>query len=227
MRRPTWDRLRLLKGASRPPQPTAQTAPFANPIEYLNMNPQTSRKIIVASVMAAVVGIGVTTFALRSHPIASVAQLPNPPTAVTQTPAADLRAAEIPASPPPSAQIPDAVAPVAEVPEAPAAVAHHDSVGTNSTDTASASTADRKPARKQHLAKADTSAVASDGTVTRTGPIADTSEKSAAETTANSAEHVKSADELTATPVSSPPTDDQKAGTSTEFPAPDTQIPPN
>ena len=72
------------------------------------MNSQTSRKIIVASVMAAVVGIGVVIFALRSHPVASVARTPELRTPVTQTPAADLRAAEIPAAPPPIAQIPDA-----------------------------------------------------------------------------------------------------------------------
>lgn len=52
------------------------------------MNSQTSRKIIVASVMAAVVAIGVVTFALRSHPVASVAQTPHPPTPVAQNPAA-------------------------------------------------------------------------------------------------------------------------------------------
>jgi hypothetical protein len=99
-------------------------------------------------------------------------------------------------------------------------------VGTNSTDTATPSTVDRKLARKQHLAKADTSAVATDGTVTRTAPMADASEKSAAETAANSVDRVKSADELTPPPASSSPTDDQKAGTSTEFPASDNPIPP-
>jgi hypothetical protein len=188
------------------------------------MNPQTSRKIIVAGVMAAVVGIGVVTFALRSHPIASVAKTPDSPTPVTQTPAADLRAAEIPAAPPPLAQIPDALAPLAQVPDAP--VAHHDSVGTNSTDTATASTVDRKPARKQHLAKANTSAIATDGTLTRTRPTGDTSEKSATDTVANSVDHVKSADEVTTTPASSSPADDPNAGTSTEFAASDSQIPP-
>jgi len=165
------------------------------------MNSQNSRKIIVASAMAVVVVIGVVTFALRSHPVASVAQVPDAPKSVTQTPAADLRAAEIPAAPPPAAQIPDAPAPVAQVPEAPAAVAHHDSVGTNSTDTATPPVVDRKLPRKQHLAKAtDTSAVATDGTVART--------------------------ELPPPPAINSLTDDQKAGTSTEFPASDSQTPP-
>ena len=180
------------------------------------MNSQTSRKIIVASVMAAVVGIGVVTFALRSHPVASVARTPDPPTSVTQTPAADLRAAETPPVPPPVAQIPDA----------PAAVAHHDSVDANSTDAATPPVVERKLPRTHHLAKADTSTGATDGTVTRTKPTADTSEKSAAEPVINSVDRVKSADELTTTMPSNSSTDDQKAGTSTEFAAPDSQIPP-
>ena len=189
------------------------------------MNSQTSRKIIVASVMAAVVGIGVVTFALRSHPVASVARTPDPPTPVTQTPAADLRAAEISAAPPPIAQIPDALAPVAQIPDTPAAVAQHDSVGTNSADAATASVVELKLARK-HLAKADTSTGATDGTVTRTKPTADSGGKSAAETVANSVDRVKSADELTTTPTSSSPTDDRKPGTSTEFADSDSQNSP-
>lgn len=224
LHRPTSDGMRQITGASRP-LPPAQTTSLAKPTEYLNMNSQTSRKIIVASVMAVVVGIGVVTFALRSHPVASVAQIPAPPTSVTQTPATDLRAAETPAAPPPAAQIADAPAPVAQVPDAPAPVAHHDSASTNSTDTAVPSTVDRKLARKQHLAKADTSAVATDGTVTRTKPTADASEKSPAGTVANSVEQVKSADAVTTTP-SIPPTDDPKAGTSTEFAGSDSQVPP-
>lgn len=191
------------------------------------MNPQNSRKIIVASVMAGVVGIGVVTFALRPHHhVASVAQTSDLPTADTQTPAADLRAAEIPNAPPPTAAIPDAPTPAAQVPDVPAAVVHHDSAGTNSTDIATPPTVERKLARKQHLAKADTGAVATDRSVPRTGPTADTSEKSPAETVGNSADLVKGADESSTTPVSGPPTDDQKAGTSTEFPASDSQIPP-
>src|SRR6202035_417198 len=74
--------------------PTEQSPPTR--LEYLDMDSQTSRKIIVASVMAAVVVIGVVTFALRSHPVVSVAQTPHPVSSVTETPAATLRAAEIP-----------------------------------------------------------------------------------------------------------------------------------
>jgi hypothetical protein len=225
--------MRQLTGASRPPPPTVQTTPLAKPTEYLNMNSQTSRKIIVASVMAAVVGIGLLTFALRSHPVASVARTADPPTPVTQTPAADLRAAEISAAPAPIDQIPDALAAVPQnalaavpqIPDTPAAVAYHDSVGTNSTDAATLSVVELKLARK-HLAKADTSTGATDSTITRTRPTVDTSEKSAAEPVAPSVDRVKSADELTTTPASTPPTDDQKAGTSTEFAASDSQTPP-
>ena len=109
------------------------------------MNSQTSRKIIVASAMAAVVAIGLVTFALRSHPVVSVARTPDPRTPVTQTPAADLRAAEVPAALPPIAQIPDALAAlpqnalaaVPQIPGTPAAVAHHDSVGTSTEFAAS------------------------------------------------------------------------------------------
>lgn len=190
------------------------------------MNSQTSRKIIVASVMAAVVGIGVVTFALSSHPVASVAQTPHPPTPVTQIPAAALRAAETPAIPAPVAQIPDALAAIAQTADAPSVVAHHDSKGTTSADTAAPPAAERKLAPKQHLAKANTSAVARDGSGTRTGTTAGKSEKPAAETVASSVDRAKSADELTTTPASSSPTDDQEAGTSTEFAPSESQIPP-
>jgi hypothetical protein len=122
------------------------------------------------------------------------------------------------------AQNTDAHAAVAQIPDSLAAVAHHDR-GTNSADAATPSVVEPKLARK-HLAKADTSTGATDGTVTRTRPITDTSEKSAAETVANSVDRVKSGDELTTTPASSSPTDDRKAGTSTEFANSDSQIPP-
>jgi hypothetical protein len=80
------------------------------------MNSQTSRKIIVASAMAAVVAIGVVIFALRSHPVAAVAQTPHPPARV--------------------AQIPDAPAVATQNQDAPAPVAHDASVGNETTDTA-------------------------------------------------------------------------------------------
>jgi hypothetical protein len=190
------------------------------------MNSQDSRKIIVAGGMAVVVGIGVAIFALRSDPVAVVAKTPEPLAPVAQTPAAARATDEIPADPPAVAQIPDAPAAVAPIPAAPAAVARNDSVGTKGTDTATPPAVEHKVVRKQHLAKADTSAVPSDGTVARTRPTAGTSEPPAAETVANSVDRVKSADELTTTPAGSSPADDQKAGTSTEFAPSDSQIPP-
>ena len=142
---------------------------------------QTSRKIVVASAMAAVVGIGIVIFALRSHPVARIALTPQTSAPVTQIPAATLRAAEIPAAPPPMAQIPDTPAAVAQVPDTLAAGARHDSVGTNSSDIAAPAAVWRRLARKQHLAKADTSAAATGSTVTSTGSAADARKKPAAE----------------------------------------------
>jgi hypothetical protein len=187
------------------------------------MDSQTSRKIIVAGVMAAVVGIGTVTFALRSPPVTPVAQIPQPTTPVTRIPAAALREAEIPAAPPPVAQSPDIPAAVAQLPDTPAPVAHHDGVGNSSTDAATPSTVERKAARKQHLAKADTSAV-TNGTVAPTGPAAVAAEKPTTETVTNSLDRVMSADELTMpSAVSGSAADEQKAGTSTEFADSDSQ----
>jgi hyperosmotically inducible periplasmic protein len=190
------------------------------------MDSQTSRKIIVVSGMAVVVGIAVATFALRSHPAASVAQTAHPPTSASTLPAdTPPPAAQIPPAPPAVAPIPDAPAAVAQIPAAPAAVAHSDSVGTKSADTATPSAVEHKLASNRHLAKAGTSAVATNGTVTRTGSAADTTEKPAAATAANSVDGVKSADELTPPPATaSSPADDQKVGASTEFAALDSQI---
>jgi hyperosmotically inducible protein len=180
------------------------------------MDSQTSRKIIVASGMAVAVGIAVAIFALRSQPVTPIAQTTRPPTP----------AAEIPtAAPAAVAQIPDAPAAIPQVPDAPAEVAHNDSVGTISADTATASSGDSKLARNRHLAKAGPSTVATNGTDTSTKSSANTSEKPAAETVANSVDPVKSADELTTMPsTSSSPAHDQKVGTSTEFAVSDSQI---
>jgi hyperosmotically inducible protein len=179
------------------------------------MDSQTSRKIIVAGAMAAVLAIGVVTWALRSHPVTSVAQAPQPPPPVAQ----------IPATAPSIAQIPDAPAAVDQIPEVPSAIAHDDSAETKSVDTSTPSAVEPKRARGRHVAKADTSAVAPDGIVTRTGSVADTSEKPAAETVAHSVADVKSADELTPPPTdSSSPVNDLKVPTSTDFAASDSQI---
>ncbi len=172
------------------------------------MNAQTSRKIIVASGMAVVVAIGVVIFALRSHSVTSAAQTPHQPTPIAETP-------EIP-TPPPA---------VAQIPEAPAPVAASDSVGSNSADSANPPVVESKVAHNRHLAEASSSAIATNDTVTRTGSAGDTSAKPATATFADSADSVKSADELTAPqPSSSSPADEQKAGASTAFAASDSQI---
>jgi hypothetical protein len=88
------------------------------------MDSITSRKIIVASSMAVVVGIGLVIFAVRVHSGTYVAQTPHPPTPFAETPAvAPAATAELPAAPAAAAEIPAAPAPVAQVPVAPAAVA--------------------------------------------------------------------------------------------------------
>jgi hyperosmotically inducible protein len=169
------------------------------------MNSQTSRKIIVAGGMAAVVLVGVVTFALRSQPVAPVAQTAQPPPPIAQVP---------PGAPGAAAETPAAPATAAQIPAAPAAVAHNDSVATKSADTATPSAVEPKLAHNRPVAKARTSAVA-----------ADTSEKPAAETVASSVDHVKSAEESPPPPaISSSLADEQKVGTSTEFAASDSQI---
>lgn len=78
------------------------------------MESQTSRKIIVASSMAVVLGIGVVAFALSSHHRTPAAQIPqSPPPVVASTP--DVSAAIAPGA--------DAAAAVAPTPVVPAAVA--------------------------------------------------------------------------------------------------------
>jgi hyperosmotically inducible protein len=172
------------------------------------MNSATSRKIIVVSSMAVVVGIGLVIFVLRVHSGTSVAQTPQPPAPFAQTPAS---------APATAVQVPAAPAAVAPIPDASAVVAPSDAVGAKSADTATPSAVEPKLARSRHPAKASTSAVATNDTVTRTGSAADTGEKPAAETAANSA--------LTTPPATgSSPADDQKMATSTGVAASDSQI---
>jgi hypothetical protein len=88
------------------------------------MESQTSRKIIVASSMAAVLGIGVVTLALSSHhrtPVAQIAQ--SPPPVVAPTPdlsAAIAQGADAAAAVAPTPVVPAAIAPIPDAP----AVAH-------------------------------------------------------------------------------------------------------
>ena len=88
------------------------------------MESQTSRKIIVASSMAAVLGIGVVAFALSSHHRTTAAQIPqSAPPVVASTPDASVAvapSADAAAGVAPTPIVPAAVVPVPDAP----AVAH-------------------------------------------------------------------------------------------------------
>jgi hypothetical protein len=88
------------------------------------MESQTSRKIIVASSMAVVLGIGVVAFALSSHHRTPAAQIPqSPPPVVASTPDASAGiapGADAAAAVAPTPVVPAAVAPIPDGP----AVAH-------------------------------------------------------------------------------------------------------
>jgi hyperosmotically inducible protein len=178
------------------------------------MKSQKSRQIVVAITMAGVVGVAAVIFALRSSPVASVAQSAAPPTPLSQNPAA----------PAAIAPIPDALAAaVAQIPDAPAALAHNDNVATKGASTTTPSTAEPKRARSRDLAQATANAVAPDDVVARAAPVADATVKPVAEPIASSVDSMKSATELTpATPTSI--ADEPKVGASTEIPASDSQI---
>lgn len=155
------------------------------------MKSELSHKIIVASGLAAVVGIGVVTFALRAHPSTSVAQISHTPASLDQ-----FSTAPAPAS---AAQISEAPAPAsaAQVSGAPASVAHSDSVGAANRDTAAPAAVEPKIAADRHLAKARISVATSNRSAARTGPAVNSSERPAAETLAASVDAVKSVDQPT------------------------------
>lgn len=133
------------------------------------MTSQTSRNIIVAGSMAALIGTGVVIYALRSPPVAPVAVAQNlvPPT----------RAAESPAAPAVVAPIPEATPAVAPTPDAPAVIADNKSVVIKSAETAAPAAAEPKPARKTHLAKASASAAPLTTTTTTTPESSPTNEQ--------------------------------------------------
>jgi len=177
---------------------------------------QTSRKIIVASGMAAVIGIGVVIFALRPHPVTAVVVQTLGPPPVT----------EIAAVPPPVAQTPDAAGTVADIPDAPAVVADHERVGTATTGTPAA--AEPKPARKLHLAEAGASTADAIRNRTRNTPAAETRKPTpTTETASASVDDVKSADDVAATAAHSSPPVEDKPGTGTDLAPSDSQITDN
>lgn len=171
------------------------------------MDSQSTRKIIVASGMAVVVGISVVAFALTSHHSPSAAQLSPAQDSLAPTPAAPAAVVPAPDAPaaPAIAQVPAAPAAAAPIPDAPAV-------------------AQPKAARNRHLAKASTSA----DTTTRVVPLAKpTVEKPAGETPVQSVDGVKSADEVTTPSVpSGTTTGAQEGSASTEPAAPDAGSPP-
>jgi hyperosmotically inducible protein len=189
------------------------------------MKSELSHKIIVASGLAAIVGIGVVTFALRAHPSTSVAQLSHTPASVDQfseapAPALAAQVSEAPA-PALAAQIPDAPAPAsaAQVSGAPASVAHSDSVGAANRDTAAPAAVEPKIAADRHLAKARISVATSNRSAARTGSAVNSSEKPAAETLAASVDGVKSVDQPTMPSAASRMATDSPEGVTSTWPA--------
>jgi hyperosmotically inducible periplasmic protein len=172
------------------------------------MNSELSRKIIVASGMAVVVGIIAVTVALRSQHPTSVAQISQPPAAV----------APIPDAPAPVAPTPDAPAAVAPIPDAPVAVAPKDNVGAKIGDTASSAAVEPKVAANRHPAKAPISADPTERTVAPE-TIVDSRKKSAGETRAKGVDGVKSFDELTMPSAANRTVTDAEEGATSNEPA--------
>jgi hypothetical protein len=172
------------------------------------MSSELSRKIIVASGMAVVVGIIAVTVSLRSHHPASVAQTAEPPAALAQVP-------DAPVPVPPTTDVPAAVAPI---PDASAAIASNDKVDAKIDETASSATVEPEVSGNRHHAKVHLSANTADRTVASASNV-DLREKSADETTlANNVTGATNVVELTIPPstASTTATDAQDGATSNE-----------
>lgn len=192
------------------------------------MNTQDSRKIIVAGAMAVVVGIAVVTYAMRPHPVATVAgpiTPPAPAAELTPAPAAVAQVPETPAAPVTPAA-PAAVAPPPVV-ETPAPARHREVAATKrtttrSTESVSASTFAPKAASTQPAMSADSSAVVTANSVTPAAPAPDLSMKDAASTVATTPDATSSvaATASATTPATTPAaTADASAPTSEQTPA--------
>jgi hypothetical protein len=180
------------------------------------MNSELSRKIIVASGMAVVVGIIAVTVSLRSHHPASVAQTAGPPAALAQVP-------DAPAPVAPTADVPAAVAPI---PDASAAIASNDNVDAKIDETATSAAVDPGVIGNRHHAKAHISANTTDRTVAPASNV-DSREKSADETLANNVTGATSVVELTIPPTDSTTTTDAQDGATSNEPAgSESQSPP-
>lgn len=174
----------------------------------MNSDSELSRKIIVASGMAVVVGIIAVTFALRSTHPTSVAKISQPPAAVAQ----------VPNAPAPVAPAPDAPAAVASIPDAPAAIAPEGNVLAKSSDTARSAAVEPKVAGNRHPADAHLAADTTDRPVAPES-IANSHKKSAGETLAKSAGGVKSFDELAMPSAASRTATDAQEGVTSNEPA--------
>jgi hyperosmotically inducible protein len=179
------------------------------------MNPELSRKIIVASGMAVVAGIIVTTFVLRRPHPAPVAQISQPPAALAQTP-------DVPA---PVTPTPELHAAVASIPDAPAAGASQDNVGAKIGDTANSAAVEPKVARNRRPAEARISAATAGGTVTPESTV-DSRGESAGETVAKNVDGVQNVDELptSSSATSRTATDAHEGATSNEPAGSDSRI---
>jgi len=181
------------------------------------MNSELSRKIIVASGMAVVVGIIAITVSLRSHHPAPVAQTSEPPAAL----------APVPEAPAPVAPTADVAAAVAPIPDASAAIASNENADAKIDETASSATVEPGVIGNRHHAKARMSANTTDRTVAPASNV-DLGEKSADEKLANNVTGATSVVELTIPPTtaSTTSTDAQDGATSTEPADSESQLPP-
>ena len=170
------------------------------------MNSELSRKIIVASGMAVVVGIIAVTVALRSHHPASVAQTSEPPPAFAQVP-------DVPTPVAPTSDVPAAVAPI---PDASAATAPNDSVDAKIAETAVA--VEPKVIGNRHQAKARLSADTTDRTVAPESTV-DLRGKPADETLAKNVAGVTNVVELTIPPTDGTTATDAQEGATGNEPA--------
>jgi hyperosmotically inducible protein len=179
------------------------------------MRIETTRRIVVAGCMAVVVGIGVVTFAMSSHPAGST----------SQATAASGPIAQVPLAAPDVAQIPTSPVADAPVPSSDAAAVDHENVGTKSTSIAAPSTAEPKQAPSGRMAMAGRSAVASGGAAPPAVSRADTVEDRVPETIANRGAPLASSDVSTIPlAIGSSAADDQPMSTAPDLGTSDSQI---
>jgi len=167
------------------------------------MNAQDSRKLIVAISMAAVVGVGVMTYAMRPHPVVQVAQAIVPPAPLAEIPPAPAAVAPLP-------EVPAVTAPVAAVPPvavAPTAPAHKDVVVskrtvTRSIDSETSFAAEPSVAVKRRVAAANSEVSATYNTVTPKAEVPDLGMTAAAATVATAP--AATAPDTASTPAATP-----------------------